>query len=69
VEFSPSKSPHATIARFRRQATREDALALDACIDIGERSDCVHEVAVVDSRLTPGGPVYDVRSSARLVSW
>jgi 2'-5' RNA ligase len=66
LRFSPSKSPHATIARFRRQATRADALSLEQLIDVGERSDGVDDVAIVGSRLTPAGPVYDVRSSVRL---
>ena len=66
LEFSPSTSPHATIARFGRRATRADALSLEQLIDTGERSESVGEVAIVASRLTPAGPVYDVRSSVRL---
>jgi 2'-5' RNA ligase len=66
VPLSPSKSPHATVARFRRHATPSDALALEQAIDVGERVDMVHEIAIVASRLTPNGPVYDTRSSVRL---
>jgi RNA 2',3'-cyclic 3'-phosphodiesterase len=66
-----SKSPHVTLARFRKMTHRRAALPfLDTLThnrvgDI-ERVDRIAEVQVVASELTPAGPRYDVKARAAL---
>jgi 2'-5' RNA ligase len=66
-----SKSPHVTLARFRRQTLRRAALPLlDLLIRnrIGDvvRDDSIAELQVVASELTPAGPRYDVQARLAL---
>ncbi len=66
VPFSPSKSPHATIARFRRQARRDDAEAIASAPTTPDRSDRIEAIAVVVSTLTAEGPRYESAALVRL---
>jgi 2'-5' RNA ligase len=66
-----SRSPHVTLARFRKQTHRHEALPLlDALSSnrVGEvvRHDRIAEVQVVASALTPAGPRYDVKARLKL---
>jgi 2'-5' RNA ligase len=66
-----SKSPHVTLARFRKQTHRRAALPLLDTLTrdrVGDvvRHDRIAEVQVVASELTPSGPRYDVKASAAL---
>lgn len=59
------KSPHVTLARFRRQATRGDGKAVTATLAGPGFADATAEdrldrVLLVASTLTPGGSVYTV---------
>jgi 2'-5' RNA ligase len=59
----PSRSPHVTIARFRRNAGPAEALRVTHALDelaAGARDDTADRVAIVSSVLTGQGPVYDV---------
>jgi 2'-5' RNA ligase len=69
--MSPSRTPHATLARFRKHASRADARYVTrslaaASAAASERSDRVDSVALVASTLTSSGPVYEVQQRARL---
>jgi 2'-5' RNA ligase len=68
VPFSPSKSPHATIARFRKRARRDDAEAIAGALKTPERSDRIEEVAVVVSTLTAESPRYEPAARVRLAA-
>jgi 2'-5' RNA ligase len=62
-----SKSPHVTLARFRKQTHRREALPLLDTLTrnrVGDvvRDDRIAEVQVVASELTPSGPRYDVKA-------
>ena len=64
-----SKSPHVTLARFRKQTHRRAALPfLDTLTSnrVGDvvRVDRIAEIQVVASELTPAGPRYDVKARA-----
>jgi 2'-5' RNA ligase len=66
-----SRSPHVTLARFRKQTHRRAALPLLDSLTgnrIGDvvRDDRIAEVQVVDSELTPAGPRYDVKARLAL---
>jgi 2'-5' RNA ligase len=66
-----SKSPHVTLARFRKQTHRRAALPLlDALTRsrVGDvvRYDRIAEVQIIASELTPAGPRYDVKARASL---
>lgn len=66
LDVRPSKAPHVTIARFRKHASKTDALAVTPHLDCGPRSDAIRAMSVIESVLTSRGPVYDVRHEARL---
>jgi 2'-5' RNA ligase len=66
LSWTGSRSPHLTLARFRRQVTRAEADAVarsvvsaDGC-GASRRVEIV-AVDVVESHLTPQGPVYDIK--------
>jgi 2'-5' RNA ligase len=66
-----SKSPHVTLARFRKQTHRREAFPLLDTLTrnrVGDvlRHDQIAEVQVVASELTPSGPRYDVKARAAL---
>lgn len=61
----PMKSPHVTLARFRREATRGDGRAMTATLAGPGFADATAEdrldrVLLVASTLAPGGSVYTV---------
>lgn len=59
-------SPHITVARSRRPVPLPQALAAYADVEFGRwRADTVQ---VVESELTPAGPIYTVRHSVPLTS-
>jgi len=64
------KMPHATLARFGRTASERDGRMVESAIESGgaglERADFVREVCIVESVLTPSGPVYTTRGRAAL---
>jgi 2'-5' RNA ligase len=68
VPSSPSKAPHATIARFRKHARPDDAEAIAGALTTPERSDRIEEIAVVVSTLTPEGPRYELAAQVRLAA-
>jgi 2'-5' RNA ligase len=59
------KSLHVTLARFRRDAIRRDGEVVEGVLRSSElaleRRDMVSEIHVVESHLTPAGPVYTLR--------
>lgn len=66
-----SKSPHVTLARFRKQTHRRAAFPLLDTLTrnrIGDvvRDDRIAEVQIVASELTPAGPRYDVKARVAL---
>jgi 2'-5' RNA ligase len=65
-----SRSPHVTLARFRKQTHRSAFPLLDTLTRnrIGDvvRHDRIAEVQIVASELTPAGPRYDVKARAAL---
>jgi 2'-5' RNA ligase len=74
-----SKSPHVTLARFRKETHRRAALPIldmltvrrgsDVARDVVRdlvRDDRIAEVQVVASELTPAGPRYDVKARLAL---
>ena len=71
-ELAPSRRPHVTLARFRRGAGPRDAgrvAELLASAQIGPvwQPDCLAEVQLVRSELTPAGPIYEVVARARAI--
>jgi 2'-5' RNA ligase len=63
----PSRTPHVTLARFRKHATRSDARSVSSSLSHEQnRIDRVTTVQFVVSVLTPAGPVYTVRAEAPL---
>ena len=56
---------HVTLARFRRDAMRKDGRAVEELLESSElaleRPDTISEIHIVESSLTPAGPVYTVR--------
>jgi 2'-5' RNA ligase len=70
AEVRASKSPHVTLARFRKHCTRGDARLLTRHLAeeaVGlEVRDRVDRVALVASVLTSGGPVYEVKGECPL---
>ncbi len=65
-----SKSPHVTLARFRKHCTRGDARLVtrrlaEEAVGLGIR-DRVDRVALVASVLTSRGPVYEVKGECPL---
>ena len=66
-DLRPSRSPHVTLARFRKDATRVDADAVARSLSLSEsKVDRVTLVQVVASVLTPSGPVYTTKGEAPL---
>jgi len=68
--LAPARSPHVTLARFRRGATPGDArLVMDWLgrpeIDPSWHWDALDEIQLVRSDLTPKGPLYEVVARAR----
>ena len=66
LELSPAKSAHVTLARFRRGTSAAEARRADGELGGEVRRDAVTSVALVESRLTPAGPVYRVLAGYRL---
>jgi 2'-5' RNA ligase len=66
LSFRPSRAPHATIARFRKQATRAAAQALAIELTAPGRSDRVDAIAVVASVLSSQGPRYEIKARVPL---
>lgn len=70
VAVTVTRSPHVTLARFRRGTRRRDARDVEACIarDLaGVRLETrITSVRIVESQLTPTGALYVVRATARL---
>jgi 2'-5' RNA ligase len=71
LPVTPSRTPHVTLARFRKQAKRSDAQAVSHSLTGGQRpalstSDEIEHLHLVSSTLTPGGPVYEIRAQVRL---
>ena len=68
--LGPARSPHVTLARFRRgtgptEAGRVTELLTGSQIEAGWRADRFEEVQLVRSELTPKGPIYEVVGRAR----
>jgi 2'-5' RNA ligase len=65
VRLDAARTLHVTLARFRRDAARNDGRAVEALLGsselTGERQDTISQIQVVESSLMPGGPVYTVR--------
>jgi 2'-5' RNA ligase len=63
-----ARSMHVTLARFRRDAARKDGQTVESVLATSslstEREETVSRIDVVESSLTPAGPVYTVRHSA-----
>ena len=71
LPLSPSRAPHVTLARFRKQARRSDAQAVSRSLAARpgagvSATDQIAHVQVVASTLTPSGPVYEVRAQVPL---
>ena len=66
VEVSPAKSAHVTLARFRRGSTAAEARRAGGVLGGEARRDSVTAVSLIESRLTPAGPVYQVRANVPL---
>ena len=69
AEVRASKSPHLTLARFRKHCTRGDARLVTRLAEeaVGlEIRDRVDRVALVASVLTSRGPVYEVKGECPL---
>jgi 2'-5' RNA ligase len=67
--IAPARSPHVTLARFRRGAGSKDAIAVAGVIaSSGAEApwveDRLDEVQWVRSELTPSGPLYEVLARA-----
>ena len=65
LPMSPSRAPHVTLARFRKQARRSDGLAVSRSLPTGPEAargpvEQIAHVQIVRSSLTPNGPVYEV---------
>jgi 2'-5' RNA ligase len=69
LSLSPSRTPHVTLARFRKQARRSDGQAVSRSLTAGAGAsahDQIAQVQLVASTLTPSGPVYEIRAQAPL---
>lgn len=65
TSLAPARSPHVTLARFRRDAGAQDARVVLAALDAASRADRTREdsiasAQIVSSTLGPHGPVYTV---------
>jgi 2'-5' RNA ligase len=73
LPWKPSKAPHVTLARFRKNARRSDAQGLmRTLMNAGDafvgREDRIAQVMVVASELTASGPVYRIKAQLPLLS-
>jgi 2'-5' RNA ligase len=72
LPFSPSRTPHVTLARFRKSAGRADARAVEQSIsnraDSVLHRDRIERLEVVVSVLTPTGPRYEIVVGASLMT-
>jgi 2'-5' RNA ligase len=66
LDLDPLKAPHATLARFRKRATRSDARTVASAMHAEPRHATVDRVSIIVSRLTPAGPIYDIRGEVGL---
>lgn len=66
LSLGPLKTPHATLARFRKHASAEDARTIASAMHAEDRHATVDRVSIVVSRLTPEGPIYDIRDEVGL---
>jgi 2'-5' RNA ligase len=72
LTLSPSRTPHVTLARFRKQASRADGQQVSRWLAAREgksgadRNMWIDEVQVVASELTARGPVYQIKAQCRL---
>ncbi len=67
-DLSGMKSAHVTLARFRKQAVRADARAVEAALldpryTTGLPADRIASIQLIASRLTPDGSIYQVIES------
>jgi 2'-5' RNA ligase len=66
-DLRPSRAPHVTLARFRREATRHDGdHVAQTLARVEGRADRVSLIQIVESVLTQRGPVYSVKSGLPL---
>jgi len=65
MRLNTVRSLHVTLARFRRGAVRKDGEVVEGVLKTSElgspRHDTISQLEVVESRLTPAGPLYTVR--------
>lgn len=71
TRLDPMKSPHVTLARFRRQATRDDGKAVTTTLAGPGFADATAEdrldrMVLVASTLAPGGSTYRIIAESRL---
>jgi 2'-5' RNA ligase len=67
LSLSPTRSPHVTLARFRKQATRSDGQRVSRWLDeedgrAEDRHVRINEVQIVESELTRRGPNYFIKA-------
>ncbi|HKT82089.1 MAG TPA: 2'-5' RNA ligase family protein [Vicinamibacterales bacterium] len=65
ASWSPSRSPHVTLLRFRKSARGRDARSINDDLQVSAQrthDDRISSVNLVVSRLGPGGPVYESRA-------
>jgi 2'-5' RNA ligase len=66
LELSPAKAAHVTLARFRRGTSAAEARRAGRELGGDVRRDTVTSVSLVESQLTPAGPVYRMVAEYRL---
>jgi len=71
LSISPSKSPHVTLGRFRKQTRRSDGHAVMQTIESGKvalatSKDRIERVDIIESTLTSTGPEYTFRTRIEL---
>ena len=71
LEWKPSREPHVTLVRFRKQSSRRDRDAVSDTLRTVEaarasRPDRIARVDVIQSELGPSGPVYTALAGERL---
>jgi 2'-5' RNA ligase len=69
ASIAPARSPHVTLARFRRRACAADATRVfDLIAELGPeprwQADELRTIELIRSELTPAGPVYTVVARA-----
>ena len=70
MPITPPKPPHVTLARFRKNASRETARRVAESFSQQDdtsavRTDRLTTVQLVESVLTPGGPIYESIGESR----